>query len=247
MVIPSVSLLSLAKYFLWLGATGFGGPIALAGSMQRDLVERKRWIEREDYLQGLALAQLAPGPLAAQLAIYMGWLKGRWVGATLVAFAFVLPSFIMVLVLSALYLRLGGLPWMLGAFYVSPRPSPSSPGRLEARAHDAPSRRAVDLRTAPQPPPRPPRGHLDRALGGYWRGPRARPSSLLSVSPFICWAHGVRGPAEPSSPPQPGSTSRPLERSFPGSGLAIVPFLHGGVAMVSLADRRRSSTRSRWR
>ena len=69
----AVSLPKLCGYFLWLGATGFGGPIALAGYMQHDLVERRRWVTREDYLEGLALAQLAPGPLAAQLAIYLGY------------------------------------------------------------------------------------------------------------------------------------------------------------------------------
>src|SRR5512135_2541563 len=97
------TLADLLRYFLRLGTFGFGGPIALCGYMQRDLVERRRWISPEDYKQGLALAQLAPGPLAAQLAIYLGWVRGRVVGATLVAFAFVLPSFAMVLALSALY------------------------------------------------------------------------------------------------------------------------------------------------
>jgi len=104
-------------YFLRLGTLGFGGPIALAGYMQRDLVERRRWISKEDYVQGLALAQLAPGPLAAQLAMYLGWVKARVRGATLVSLAFILPSFVMVLVLSALYVRFGGLPWMQRAFY----------------------------------------------------------------------------------------------------------------------------------
>lgn len=107
----------VALYFLRLGATGFGGPVALAGYMQRDLVEQRRWISKEEYLQGLALAQLAPGPLAAQLAIYLGWVRGGVGGATLAGVAFVLPSFLMVLVLAALYLELGGLPWMRGAFY----------------------------------------------------------------------------------------------------------------------------------
>ena len=104
-------------YFLRLGTFGFGGPIALAGYMQRDLVERRRWISKRDYLQGLALAQLAPGPLAAQLAIYLGWVRAGVGGATLVAAAFILPSFVMVLAISALYVRYGGLPWMQGVFY----------------------------------------------------------------------------------------------------------------------------------
>jgi chromate transporter len=85
--------------------------------MQKDLVEERRWISRQDYLEGLALAQLMPGPLAAQLAMYLGWVKARVAGATLVAVAFVLPSWLMVLGLSWLYLRYGGLAWMQGAFY----------------------------------------------------------------------------------------------------------------------------------
>src|ERR1041384_6607910 len=85
--------------------------------MQRDLVERRRWISKQDYVEGLALAQLAPGPLAAQLAIYLGWVRAGTLGATLVSAAFILPSFLMVLALSALYVRFGGLSWMQGMFY----------------------------------------------------------------------------------------------------------------------------------
>jgi chromate transporter len=104
-------------YFLRLGTFGFGGPIALAGYMQKDLVEERRWISKQDYLEGLALAQLMPGPLAAQLAMYLGWVRARVLGATLVAFCFVFPSWLMVLALSFLYVRYGGLAWMQGAFY----------------------------------------------------------------------------------------------------------------------------------
>ena len=107
----------LVLYFLRLGFTGFGGPIALAGAMQKDLVEDRGWITREEYLRGLALAQLAPGPLAAQLAIYLGWVRGGGTGATLVGLAFVLPSFVIVLGLSWLYIRFQGLSWMQSAFY----------------------------------------------------------------------------------------------------------------------------------
>jgi chromate transporter len=114
---PPCTLRQLTMYFAQLGTWGFGGPIALTGYMQRDLVERRRWISEVEYKEGLALAQLAPGPLAAQLAIYLGWARGGIRGATLVAVAFIAPSFIMVLALSALYVRFDGLPWMLGAFY----------------------------------------------------------------------------------------------------------------------------------
>ena len=105
------------RYFLRLGALGFGGPIALSAAMQRDLVEDRRWITPDEYKEGLALAQLAPGPLAAQLAIYLGWLRGGVLGATITGIAFVIPSFLMVLLLAWLYLRFGGLPWMQAAFY----------------------------------------------------------------------------------------------------------------------------------
>ena len=104
-------------YFLYLGAAGFGGPIALAGYMQRDLVERRRWISLEDYRVGLALAQLAPGPLAAQLAIYLGYVRAGFWGATLVGVVFTVPSWIMVVLLGALYVRYGGLWWMQALFY----------------------------------------------------------------------------------------------------------------------------------
>src|SRR5207244_4703182 len=103
--------------FLRLGCVGFGGALALAGHVQRELVERRGWISAQEYKEGLALAQLAPGPLAAQLAMYLGWVRARRLGATLVALAFVGPSFLMVLVLSVLYVRFGGLPWMQGLFY----------------------------------------------------------------------------------------------------------------------------------
>jgi chromate transporter len=111
------TLRDLLRYLLALGTVGFGGPIALAGYMQRDLVERRGWISKKDYVEGLALAQLAPGPLAAQLAIYLGWAKGGIPGATGAAAAFILPSFVMVLALSAAYVRFGGLAWMQSVFY----------------------------------------------------------------------------------------------------------------------------------
>ncbi len=113
----TASLAQFVGYFLWLGTVGFGGPIALAGHMQQDLVDHRCWIRKEDYLEGLALAQLAPGPLAAQLAIYLGYIHAGVLGATAVGLAFVLPSFLMVLGLSAAYVRFGGLPWMQAMFY----------------------------------------------------------------------------------------------------------------------------------
>jgi chromate transporter len=114
---PGYSLGQLALYALRLGALGFGGPVALVGYMHRDLVERRQWIGEADYREGLTLAQLMPGPLAAQLAIYLGFVDYRILGATVVGVAFVLPSFLMVVALGWAYSRYGGLPWMQAAFY----------------------------------------------------------------------------------------------------------------------------------
>lgn len=114
---PSYKLKDIVLYFLKLGTIGFGGPVALAGYMHRDLVEKRKWIQEEDYREGIALAQLAPGPLAAQLAIYLGYVHYRILGATLVGLAFVLPSFLIVLVLGFAYVKAGGLPWMQAVFY----------------------------------------------------------------------------------------------------------------------------------
>src|SRR6266568_5185286 len=111
------TLRDLLVYFLRLGTLGFGGPIALAGYMQRDLVEGRRWVSKQDYLEGLAFSQLSPGPLAAQLAMYLGWLRAGAIGATLVGIAFISPSFLMVLALAALYVHYGSLPWIQGMFY----------------------------------------------------------------------------------------------------------------------------------
>ena len=111
------SLRQLAFYFLKLGSVGFGGPVALVGYMYRDLVEKRHWITDEDYKEGLTLAQLMPGPLAAQLAMYLGYVHYRIVGATLAGVAFVLPSFLMVVAIGWAYVRYGGLPWMQAAFY----------------------------------------------------------------------------------------------------------------------------------
>jgi chromate transporter len=114
---PLYSMWQLVLYMLRLGTLGFGGPVALVGYMQRDLVEERRWITDADYREGLALSQLAPGPLAAQLAIYLGYVHYRLLGATIVGIAFVLPSFLIVLVLGWAYMRFGGLSWMQAVFY----------------------------------------------------------------------------------------------------------------------------------
>jgi chromate transporter len=114
---PDYTLLQIVTYFLKLGTWGFGGPVALVSYMQRDLVENKKWITEEEYKEGLALAQLAPGPLAAQLGIYIGFVHYGLIGATLTGLAFIIPSFIMVVLLGMVYKLYGGLTWMQAVFY----------------------------------------------------------------------------------------------------------------------------------
>ena len=107
----------LVWYFLKLGAVGFGGPAALVGYMRRDLVETRKLIDESTYNLAIALAQIMPGPLAAQTAMAIGYFQGGVTGATLVGLAFILPSFLMVLALSVGYVTYGGMPWMQSVFY----------------------------------------------------------------------------------------------------------------------------------
>src|SRR5215472_14548716 len=101
---PSVPLWHLVAYFLKLGLFGFGGPIALAGYMQRDLVPRG-WITNEEYKQGLAFSQMMPGPLAAQLAMWIGFIRHGVVGASLVGIVFILPPYLIVVLIAAFYVK----------------------------------------------------------------------------------------------------------------------------------------------
>jgi chromate transporter len=237
---PSCSLSGLVRYFLGLGATGFGGPIALVGFMQRDLVEERRWFSGEEYREGLALAQLAPGPLAAQLAMYLGWARGGAAGAALVGVAFVLPSFAMVVALALGYLRFGGLAWIQGAFY-----------GIGAAVIAIIARSAVKLT----------RLTLGRdgllwalfavaavvtawteseivwvflgagvvaALARAW--PPGRPAGALGLAllPPGLFA-GLAGPATSDTVWRIGWYFAEAGAFVFGSGLAIVPFLHGGV------------------
>src|SRR5581483_1526217 len=101
------SLLNLVIYFIKLGTFGFGGPIALTSRMQTDLIEQRRWFTQETFKEGMTLCQLAPGPLAAQLAIYFGWAYAGVAGASVVGLAFILPSFLMVVAIAVLYIHFG--------------------------------------------------------------------------------------------------------------------------------------------
>jgi len=239
--LAACSLREFVLYFLRLGTFGFGGPIALAGYMQRDLVEERRWLSKQDYVEGLALAQLAPGPLAAQLAIYLGWVRGRVLGATLVGVAFVLPSFLMVLALSALYLMFGGLPWMRGVFY--------GVGAAVIAIIARSAYKLVKLTLG-----------TDRLLWGLfavsaivtawteseviwlflgsgvlamlvkaspWR--TSAPAAMAAL-PFPVWAlSGLAGPATMGTLWTIAWYFAEAGAIVFGSGLAIVPFLHGGV------------------
>jgi len=107
----------LVRYFLKLGTIGFGGPAALVGYMRRDLVEERQLVDEPTYNLSIALAQIMPGPLAAQTAMAIGYFRGGVIGATMVGLAFILPSFLMVLGLGALYVAFGGMPSIQAMFY----------------------------------------------------------------------------------------------------------------------------------
>jgi chromate transporter len=229
------SLAELTTYFLRLGTVGFGGPIALCGYMQRDLVERRRWISPEDYKEGLALAQLAPGPLAAQLAIYLGWVRARVRGATVVGLAFILPSFVMVLALSALYLRYGGLTWMQGAFYGIGAATIAIIARSAWKLVRLTLARdrllwAICLASAAITA-----WTESEILWVFLAGGliplavRARPgaTALLAVPPWLLL--GLHGPAPAHVLWQIAWFFTEAGAFIFGSGLAIVPFLYGGV------------------
>jgi chromate transporter len=226
-------------YFLRLGTLGFGGPIALAGYMQRDLVERRRWIAKDDYLQGLALAQLMPGPLAAQLAIYLGWVRAGISGATLVAGAFVLPSFLMVMGLSALYVHFSGLAFMRGLFYGIGAAVIAIIARSAFKLVKLTLRRepllwcifAVNAVVT---------GWTEREivwlflLSGVvaWLA-KATPRFLRSPMVLLPWTGwlwtGLHGPADVPLLGRIAVYFAEAGAFVFGSGLAIVPFLHGGV------------------
>jgi len=229
------------RYFLWLGTTGFGGPIALVGYMEREFVDRRRWVTRQELKDGIAFSQLAPGPLAAQLAMYLGWLCAGVRGATLAGVAFVAPSFIMVVVLAVLYSRFGGIAWLQGAFY-----------GIGAAVIAIVARSAIKLTRTTLGD--------DRllwvlsaatAIVTAWRESEIvvvfvlcglvsllaktwREAGRAIVLPFALptgwWTQGLHGPA-------PLETVATITAYFAsaglfvfGSGLAIVPFLYSGVA-----------------
>jgi chromate transporter len=239
--LPKVPLGALTKYFLHLGTFGFGGPIALTAAMQRDLVVARRWVTAEEYKEGLALAQLAPGPLAAQLAIYLGWSRWGVLGATLTGLAFVGPSFLMVMVLSVFYLRFGQLAWMQGAFYgigaaviaIVARSTfkllGSTIGRDALLWSVVLMNALVLIWTEAEI-------LWVLALSGLvvvvWRTlrERAAPRSATVASVVPLWlVTGIHGPASSETLGQILGFFAKASMVVFGSGLAVVPFLHGGV------------------
>src|SRR3984957_13265163 len=111
----------IVLYFLRLGALGFGGPVALCGLMEKDLVQDKKWLTKDEMRDAVAIAQSLPGPLAIQVGIFISYLRGGFWGAWAGGWAFILPNFLIVAALGALYVHFGGLPWVTAIFYgVSP-------------------------------------------------------------------------------------------------------------------------------
>jgi chromate transporter len=236
---PVYTLWQLVLYMLRLGALGFGGPVALAGYMHRDLVEGRGWITEDDYKEGIALAQLAPGPMAAQLAIYLGYVHYRIVGATLVGIAFVIPSFLMVVGLGWAYLSYGGLTWMQSVFYGV---GAAVIGIIAMSAYKLTTKSvgkdrllwavylllaAVTVMTESEV------AWLFIAAGVLVMVVRAPPKWLRSGGPLGAMAM-------PIAPAMLGALDWPLLTQIGiffakagafvfGSGLAIVPFLYGGV------------------
>src|SRR5438445_6410799 len=116
-----VPIRRLVAYFLRLGSLGFGGPVALCGQMEGELVQERKWLTKDEMREGIAVCQSLPGPLAIQVGIFIAYLRGGFWGAWAGGWAFILPNFVIVAVLGALYVHFGGLPWVTAVFYgVSP-------------------------------------------------------------------------------------------------------------------------------
>lgn len=238
---PSYSLWDLTRYMLSLGTFGFGGPVALVGYMHRDLVEGRRWISETDYKEGMALSQIAPGPLAAQLAIYLGYVHYGLLGATLSGIAFVLPSFLMVVAIGWAYVNYGGLPWMQAVFYGV---GAAVIGIIAISAHKLTVKyigkdwllwgiflalAAITVITESE------KGWLFLAAGAlvwFWRcGPRfsGKATAFLPISSIPSFFAAGTGAAQNASLLNMGLFFGKAGAFVFGSGLAIVPFLYGDV------------------
>jgi chromate transporter len=230
------SLAQLCKYFLSLGTTGFGGPVALCAAMQRDLVDRLGWYSQEDFKKGMTLSQMAPGPMATQMAIYLGWSRSGALGAALIGFVFVLPSFLMVVALAAAYIQFGSLPWIervfrgispvvlaiviTGAWKLAKKNLGHDPWLWAIAAVNASVTAVTRSENIAY-------FLLTGSVFAMFHHYRSRMPSKLPAVAFL--VTGLKGAA-------PLGTLRDILLFFTksgafvfGSGLAIVPFLHGGV------------------
>src|SRR5499425_2054273 len=230
-----VSFAKFTLYFLKLGCIGFGGPIALVGYMQKDLVDERKWISQEDYLNGLAFSQLAPGPLAAQLAMYLGFVRAGFVGATIVGAAFILPSFLMVLAIGKAYVAFGGTRIISALFYGIGAAVIAIIARSAIKLIKTSVKKdkllwavflALGLSTA----------ITEREI--VWLFLAGGLLVMIARSDFSAWTRRTSTFTFFFFVPGTGilSTTGPLFLFFLksslfvfGSGLAIVPFLHGGV------------------
>lgn len=235
-----VGLWELVAYFLRLGAFGFGGPIALAGYMQRDLISHG-WITEGEYLEGLAFSQMMPGPLAAQLAMWIGFIRHGVLGASLVGIVFILPAFLIVLAISMLYVAYHGLSMVQALFYGI------GPAVIAIVAHSAARLAKVTVGTEKR------MWLIFGTVALITVAARAEIALLFVVagiigvllySPPRTWKTPTSGlPALINLPPLSGAAvTLPLLLGLGaffvkagaftfGSGLAIVPFLHQGVVL----------------
>jgi chromate transporter len=118
---PRVRIRDLVLYYLRLGTVGFGGPVALCGQMERELVQERRWLTKDEMREAIAVCQSLPGPLAIQVGIFVSYIRGGFWGAWAGGWAFILPNFVIVSALAALYVHVGGLSLVTAIFYgVSP-------------------------------------------------------------------------------------------------------------------------------
>jgi chromate transporter len=235
------TLAGLVRYFAKLGSWGFGGPIALAGYMHRDLVERRRWYSEDEYQQGLAISQAMPGPLAAQLAMWLGYLERGWTGALAVALPFVVPPFLIVTAIAVLYTHYQGLslvqdvffgvaPAVLAIIAIASYKLARATNKTDPILWAIAAVQAVATVITGQEIIWP---FLAAAVFGaiYYGGGLPRIRGVASVSPLPLLA-AIKGFAWIGS----GASLATMSLFFLqasaftfGSGLAIVPFLHAGL------------------
>lgn len=235
------TLAGLVRYFAKLGSWGFGGPIALAGYMHRDLVEDRRWYTEDEYQQGLAISQAMPGPLAAQLAMWLGYLERGWTGALAVALPFVVPPFLIVTAIAVLYAHYQGLalvqdvffgvaPAVLAIIAIASYKLARSTNKTDPILWAIAAVQAVATVVTGQEIIWP---FLAAAIFGaiYYGGGLPGIRGAASVSPLPLFA-AIKGLAWIGSGASLASMSLFFLQASAftfGSGLAIVPFLHAGL------------------